>query len=630
MRVLMFGFSPLPVENLRMTGPSLRTWHFLNVVLASGHEVCLVGYRPHSGVYPSDLPDIVSQRKGDLLYHNLANRAWFSPKAVRPLVDQWRGDCVVGVTTAGAAAAADYADSLPLWADLYGSIMAEAQVKALVYGDDSYLAHFWEMERKVLERADLISAVSERQKWAVVGELGMWGRLNQWTSGYDFVKVIPVASETTPYARRAPFVRGKWVDENAFIVLYTGGYNTWTDVETLFKALECVMAVRPEVVFVSTGGQIEGHDDMTYARFQSMIRQSAFRDRYKLLGWLSSEALQSCYLESNVGVITDRASYEALLGSRTRVLDWMRAGLPCILSSLTELAQAVVEADAGMAYPPANVDELAHCLLRCAEQRSATAAMGQRARQLLLERYSFEMTTQALQAWVGQPTHAPDYGRNVQKLVAPHRAGGGQGLKSLAQTGFLLGLSMRLWPIFVSATNALGLSRMQAWVVELSRRLLLLSRSSYRAAYLSYQLPTQMQVGEVYRGNVKLLNTSSLAWLTSKQTPNPVCVSYRWIREDGEVLVWEGARSSLETVVERGQTATVPVLISAPKKAGRYVLQLDLVRENVAWFSEQGSPGPSALVEVVEGLGVAKRPPDSDEPGLGLEVRPIHQQAAQQ
>jgi len=598
-KVLVFGFGPLPVENLRMIGPSLRTWHFLKVLLDGGHDVCLIGYRPHSGVYPVDLPDVVSQRNGRFLYHSLVDRLWFSPKAMRALVNEWAGDCVIGVTTAGAAAAADFAGSLPLWADLYGSIMAEAQVKALVYGDDSYLAHFWEMERKVLERADMISAVSERQKWAVVGELGMWGRLNQWTSGYDFVNVIPVASETTPFERRAPFLRGKWVDENAFIVLYTGGYNTWTDVETLFKALECVMAVRPEVVFVSTGGQIEGHDDMTYARFQSMIRRSAFRDRYKLLGWLPGEDLQSCYLESNLGVITDRISYEALLGSRTRVLGWMRAGLPCVLSSLTELAQDVVRAGAGLAYAPENVDDLTRCLRQCAEQPKATREMGRRGRQLLVERFSFEATSEALRAWAAQPAHAPDYGHDVPKLVAPYRATGAQGLRALMRTGVLLGLSMRLWPAFVAATNALGLGWIQTRVVELGRALLL-NRSSYRAAYLSYHLPTQMRVGETYRGQVEIRNTSSVAWLTTGQTANPVCVTYRWQPENGTGSVVEGGRAPLPTTALKGQTITVPVRIDAPEQAGRYVLQLDLIRENVAAFSEQGTPGPSVQVQVVE------------------------------
>ncbi len=581
-----------------MTGPGLRTWHFVKVLLDAGHTVGLIGYRPHSGIYPADLPDRVSQRKGDFLYHSVADRLWYNPPAMRALVNEWPGQAVIGVTTAGAAAAADFAGVLPMWADLYGSIMAEAQVKALVYGDDSYLAHFWDMEHKALRRADIISTVAERQKWAVIGELGMWGRLNQWTSRYDFVNVIPVASDTTPYTPGAPFLRGQRVNENAFIFLYTGGYNTWTDVDTLFQALERVMAVRPEVVFVSTGGQIEGHDDLTYARFQSMIRRSPFRERYKLLGWLPSADLYSCYQESNVGVLTDRISYEAQLGSRTRVLDWMRAGLPAVLSSLTELSQAIVKANAGLAYAPENLDELTRCLLDCAEHPQTTAAMGQRARQLLLEHFSFEATTPALRAWANQPLHAPDYGCEAPKLVSPYQSTGAQHLRGLTQKGVWLRLATRLWPIFTSVTTGLGLKGAQSWVINVGRRLLL-NRSAYRATYLKYDLPTRMYIGEIYRGKVEILNTSSAAWLTSHQTANPVCVSYRWVSDNGDVRIEEGRRSPIGKLVPKGQTAVVTTLIAAPERAGRYQLHLDLVRENMAWFSEQGSPGPITLVEVV-------------------------------
>src|SRR5207247_3638588 len=140
----------------------------------------------------------------------------------------------------------------------YGSIMAEAQLKALVYGDDAYLSHFWTMERKAIERGDIFSTVSDRQRWSLIGELGMWGRLNQWTSGYEFATSIPIASDTRRYQLDRRVIRDS-VGDDAFIILYTGGYNTWTDIDTLFSALEIVMCDFPAVVFVSTCGKIEGH-----------------------------------------------------------------------------------------------------------------------------------------------------------------------------------------------------------------------------------------------------------------------------------------------------------------------------------------------------------------------------------
>ena len=43
------------------------------------------------------------------------------------------------------------------------------------------------------------------------------------------------AEETGP---SDPIVRGRHVPEGAFIVLWSGGYNVWSDVDTLFAGLE--------------------------------------------------------------------------------------------------------------------------------------------------------------------------------------------------------------------------------------------------------------------------------------------------------------------------------------------------------------------------------------------------------
>lgn len=349
-RVLMFGFGPLPYEGLRMSGPGLRTWHLLSVLRAAGHEVCLIADRVY-GSYPEGLPNVVTHSESGWTYHSVSDVRWHNPTSLRPLVKAANAECVIGVTTTATAVACELAGDLPLWGDLYGSIMAEAQLKALVYGDDSHLSHFWAFERKAIERVDIFSAVSERQQWSVVGELGIWGRLNQWTSGYNFVTTIPIASETMPYNPPRKVIRGVLADNDAFVILYSGGYNTWTDVDTLFNALEAVMSQRADVLFVSTGGKIDGHDDVTYTRFQRLIEGSPYAQRYHLCGWVSNEDVPAYYLESNLGVNVDRPSYEAQLGSRTRVLDWMRARLPSVSSSLTELSAEVVAAGGGPGLP---------------------------------------------------------------------------------------------------------------------------------------------------------------------------------------------------------------------------------------------------------------------------------------
>ena len=63
-----------------------------------------------------------------------------------------------------------------------------------------------------------------------IGELGVMGRMNQYTFLEPLVTHIPIAwNPETPYV---PHTRRK---NDPFIILFSGGYNLWCDVETLFR-----------------------------------------------------------------------------------------------------------------------------------------------------------------------------------------------------------------------------------------------------------------------------------------------------------------------------------------------------------------------------------------------------------
>jgi glycosyltransferase involved in cell wall biosynthesis len=585
-----------------MSGPGLRSWHFVRVLLDAGHDVCLIAGRIY-GSYPDDVPPLVTHRDGRWIYHSVADTLWHNPAGLKPLVQHFNADCAIGITTTASAVAADLVGDLPFWCDLYGSIMAEAQLKALVYGDDSHLSHFFAFERKAIERGDIFSSVSDRQGWALVGELGLWGRLNQWTAGYPFTSTIPIAGETTPYPRGRNgnnVIRGMLADPGDFVILYSGGYNTWTDVDTLFNALEQVMSTRDDVVFVSTGGKIEGHDDVTYTRFQRLTESSRYANRYNLQGWVANDDVPSYYLESDVGVNVDRPSYEAMLGSRTRILDWMRAGLPAISSDLTELSAQMVEGGAGLTYEPGDADELARLLLQCAADRAGTRAMGDCAHRLLVEKFTYEATTRKLIAWVENPRHAPDYGKDIPRLVAP-AVGVGTGIaQAIERRSLGLGLAVQVWPFVARVTDMLGMRPLQKWLHKAGMHMLRLDRPPYKVDYLQCEIPPRMAVGELYRCKVRLRNDGTTPWLPTTETDKGFNLSYHWKTDDGMMYLKEGERTALPEAVRGGKAFALEMAIRAPLEPGRYLLELDMVREGVTWFSEAGSSGTTIPIQIHE------------------------------
>jgi hypothetical protein len=49
-----------------------------------------------------------------------------------------------------------------------------------------------------------------------------------------------------------------------------------------------------------------------------------------------------------------------------------------------------------------------------------------------------------------------------------------------------------------------------------------------------------------------------------------------------------------------GEETELPLGVTAPKDPGEYFLEIDVVQEGVAWFSDKGSPTAKTRISVVK------------------------------
>lgn len=408
MKILVCGLCPLPFENTRTSfGPGVRSWQFAAPLRRAGHDVLMVARRI-PGTYDAGLPD---EQRYDHDGVHIVSVAWDHAESLELLRrehDDFQPDALVGATIYGSFDACRLDVEAPVWADQFGHVMAEAQAKAYVAESNRYLRTFWRMEREVIVRGDVFSAVSRHQQFATIGELGAVGRLTKETLGYRFVRCIPCGLDPEPLRHGRTVLRGERVPDDAFVVLWSGSYNTWTDVDTLFDALEGAMEANPEVWFVSTGGAVEGHDEVNYPRFCRRIETSRFRDRFVLQGWLPKHEATDHYFEADVGINIDKYMYEGLLGSKNRVLDWMRAGLPALIGDLPELAAEVDERGMGFVFPLGDAPALTAAILELAADREKVREAGRRAREYGATHLTFDQTARPLVTWASDPRPAPD------------------------------------------------------------------------------------------------------------------------------------------------------------------------------------------------------------------------------
>ena len=282
-RIMIFGIGPIAIENSqKFHAGGNRAWHLAKPLLDEGFEIILICMRV-TNKDSQNIPLEECSKNGNLTYYSVDEIACFAnDEYLVKKINQHKPDAIIGACDYPAARATAVAGKLPVWADIHGYPMGEAQAKAYHYNEQGYIHHFWNIHREVLRKADRFSVTSERQRMALIGELGVMGRMNGYTFEEQLVTQIPIAWDPS-----TPYLFNSRLKEDPFIVFFSGGYNLWCDVETLFQGLEIAMRKNPLIRFLSTGGAIEGHDDKTYPKFQQLISNSLHKDRYDLKGWVS-------------------------------------------------------------------------------------------------------------------------------------------------------------------------------------------------------------------------------------------------------------------------------------------------------------------------------------------------------
>jgi len=111
-----------------------------------------------------------------------------------------------------------------------------------------------------------------------------------------------------------------------------------------------------------------------------------------------------------------------------------------------------------------------------------------------------------------------------------------------------------------------------------------LPEDAYRALLEPIERDRRAEAGERRAIHLRVSNTGSDRWPWATPSHAPVIrLSYRWWTEDGH-CIGEGDRTSLPHPLGPGESCIAPVTVSAPERAGTYVLELDLVHEHVRWF----------------------------------------------
>jgi glycosyltransferase involved in cell wall biosynthesis len=241
---------------------------------------------------------------------------------------------------------------------------------------------------------DFFVCASERQRMLWLGWLEAAGRENPLTYDHDptlraLVDTVPTGVPASPPRHTCPLVRGvvPGIGQDDPLLVWGGGVWNWLDPLTLIEAVARLKSRHPDLRLYFPGAR---HPYQTFVPDMSM-RQAAvdlcqergLNGTHVFWGdWVPYEERQNYLLEADVGCSMHFETAESYFSFRTRVLDYIWAGLPMVVTRGDAASEWVERYGLGAVVDYGDVDGVARAIEELlARPRSGFRAAFELARQ---------------------------------------------------------------------------------------------------------------------------------------------------------------------------------------------------------------------------------------------------------
>lgn len=303
----------------------------------------------------------------------------------------------------------DLEPSIPLVFDLYDPFVVENLAYAEAMGPGVFRHDRATLERQ-LRHGDFFLAASGSQRAFYLGMLTLLSRVNAASFGRGatlehLVAVVPFGVDETPPAKPGGF-RDRLGLAAAPFVFYGGIYD-WYDPIAALDAFALVRRRVPtaRMLFVRHPRQ-ETTPQTLFGRTLEHAGKLGLRDAIVLADWIPYEERGRVLVDADVGFVTHRPGIETELSFRTRVLDFLWAGLPVVASKGGAASELVTRSGGGRVVD--GVAESADAVARYLEEPALRAHDGAAGQRHVLETMTWSRSLAPLSAWLEAPRRDPD------------------------------------------------------------------------------------------------------------------------------------------------------------------------------------------------------------------------------
>ncbi|MEY2473011.1 MAG: hypothetical protein QOK28_2340 [Actinomycetota bacterium] len=270
-----------------------------------------------------------------------------------------------------------------------------------------------------IARGDFFLCASEKQRDFWLGALGALGRINPLTYDADpslrsLIDVVPFGVDDEPASQNRHEIRGvvDGIGSDDEILLWGGGVYNWFDPLTLIRAVDALKERRPALRLYFLGMK---HPNPEVPQMRMATEAMALSDGLGLTGthvffnhdWVPYEQRADWLLDADIGVSTHLDHVETAFSFRTRVLDYLWAGLPIVCTAGDAMGELVTDHGLGAAVPADDVAALARALGELLADKAARADAAAAVRKIAPE-FAWSRALAPLVAFCDAPRRAPD------------------------------------------------------------------------------------------------------------------------------------------------------------------------------------------------------------------------------
>jgi glycosyltransferase involved in cell wall biosynthesis len=336
-----------------MAGPGIRYWEMARALERKGHTVVVL-----SRYLEKDFLGDGSISVGKASFFNLIRWTWRSNYVVqtgRPL-----------------SILLSFLFHKKIIFDQYDPVIFEflqrkpvGFVERLMLG---MMLFMWKIrQRLILRFGGRFLVANEKQMDLLIGQMTILGHAGKLAS----VTILPFGLPKAKPCKNRKVIRGSKIKETDFLLVWGGGIWEWFDPFTLLEALSKLAAQRDDIKVYFPGINPPNPDSRKLAITDDFINKAG---RLGLLdtvvivnsGWTNYAERADYLLEADAGISLHHNSLETRFAFRTRMLDYLWAGLPIIASKGDSWADIIDQKGLGITVDPEDVNGVANAIVKIA------------------------------------------------------------------------------------------------------------------------------------------------------------------------------------------------------------------------------------------------------------------------